>query len=162
MQNRNVQHVFIVGSKGIPGMYGGYETFVDKLTEYHENNPDIKYHVACKSKEPGEFEYHNARCFRIKVPNIGAAQAICYDIAALKECCRYIKKYCISNPIVYVLACRIGPFFLHYVKKIHGLGGLVYVNPDGGGVIIGTKMRCLQRSAYWKEMPISDNVTPTV
>ena len=30
-----MQHVFIVGSKGIPGHYGGYETFVDKLTEYH-------------------------------------------------------------------------------------------------------------------------------
>ena len=26
-----VQHIFIVGSKGIPGNYGGYETFVDKL-----------------------------------------------------------------------------------------------------------------------------------
>ena len=27
------QHIFIVGSKGIPGNYGGYETFVDRLTE---------------------------------------------------------------------------------------------------------------------------------
>ena len=25
------QHVFIVGSKGIPAEYGGFETFVDKL-----------------------------------------------------------------------------------------------------------------------------------
>lgn len=32
----NMQHVFIVGSKGIPGNYGGYETFVDRLTECHE------------------------------------------------------------------------------------------------------------------------------
>lgn len=24
------QHIFIVGSKGIPGNYGGYETFVDR------------------------------------------------------------------------------------------------------------------------------------
>ncbi len=32
----DIQHVFIVGSKGIPGSYGGYETFVDKLTEYHQ------------------------------------------------------------------------------------------------------------------------------
>ena len=29
------QHMFIVGSKGIPDNYGGYEMFVDKLTEYH-------------------------------------------------------------------------------------------------------------------------------
>ena len=28
-----MQHVFIIGSKGIPVSYGGYETFVDRLTE---------------------------------------------------------------------------------------------------------------------------------
>jgi rhamnosyltransferase len=126
-----MQHVFIVGSKGIPGAYGGYETFVDKLTEYHQNNSNIKYHVACKSTENSEFEYHNARCFKIKVPNLGPAQAIYYDVAALKQCCDYIGKNNISHPIVYVLACRIGPFAAHFQKKIHKLGGVLYVNPDG-------------------------------
>ena len=58
----DIQHIFIVGSKGIPGAYGGYETFVDKLTEYHQGATHIKYHIACKSTEYGEFEYHNARC----------------------------------------------------------------------------------------------------
>lgn len=81
----DIQHVFIVGSKGIPGSYGGYETFVDKLTEYHQNEPRLKYHVACKSDEDGEFEYHNARCFKVKVPDIGPAQAIYYDVAALNR-----------------------------------------------------------------------------
>ena len=28
-----MQHIFIVGSKGIPAKYGGFETFVEKLTE---------------------------------------------------------------------------------------------------------------------------------
>lgn len=44
------QHIFIVGSKGIPGNYGGYETFVDRLTESHEGNHRIRYHVACKAR----------------------------------------------------------------------------------------------------------------
>lgn len=126
-----MQNVFIIGSKGIPSNYGGYETFVDKLTEYHQENACIKYHVACKSDNGSEFEYHNARCFNVKVPNVGPAQAILYDVAALKSCCKYIKKNRISNPIVYVLACRIGPFFKKYVKKLHKLGGKVFVNPDG-------------------------------
>lgn len=126
-----MQHVFIVGSKGIPSAYGGYETFVDKLTEYHQKNPDLKYHVACKGAETGEFEYHNARCFKIKVPEIGSAQAIYYDVAALKDCCAYIRKNHIKNPIVYILACRIGPFIAHFQRKIHSLGGKVYLNPDG-------------------------------
>ena len=126
-----MQHVFIVGSKGIPGTYGGYETFVDKLTEYHQNHSYLKYHVACKSDEKGEFEYHNARCFKIKVPHMGSAQAIYYDLVALLNCCRYIKKTHINHPIVYILACHIGPMAAWFQWKIHKLGGVVYINPDG-------------------------------
>lgn len=143
-----MQHVFIVGSKGIPGAYGGYETFVDKLTEYHQNNSNIKYHVACKSTEDGEVEYHNARCFKIKVPNIGAAQAIYYDVAALKRCCKYIEKNHIKNPIVYILACRIGPFAAYFQKKIHKLGGVVFTNPDGHE-FLRAKWSPIVRK-YWK------------
>ena len=126
-----MQHVFIVGSKGIPGAYGGYETFVDKLTEYHQDRTDLKYHVACKDTQTKEDLYHNARCFHIKVPNIGPAQAIWYDVAALRACCKYIKANKIEKPVVYILACRIGPFMKGFVRKIHKLGGVVYVNPDG-------------------------------
>lgn len=126
-----MQHIYIVGSKGIPGAYGGYETFVDKLTEYHQQHQALQYHVACKSTENSEFEYHNARCFKVKVPNIGPAQAIYYDLAALKQCCKHIKENNVKNPIVYILACRIGPFMKGFVRKIHKLGGVVYVNPDG-------------------------------
>lgn len=125
------QHVFIVGSKGIPGSYGGYETFVDKLTEYHQNEPGLKYHVACKAKETGRFSYHNADCFKVKVPDIGPAQAIYYDVAALNDCLAYIKRNRIPHPIVYILACRIGPFAAHFQRAIHKLGGKLYINPDG-------------------------------
>ena len=131
LTDSSVQHVFIVGSKGIPGNYGGYETFVDKLTEYHQNNPNLKYHVACKAKDTKTFEYHNADCFDVKVPSIGPAQAIYYDVAALNQCVRYIKRHNIQHPIVYILACRIGPFAAHFQRVIHKLGGKLYINPDG-------------------------------
>ena len=81
-QNNKVQNVFLVGAKSL-GAYGGYETFVYKLTEYHQNNENIKYHVACKANGDGsmdeskidgvkkisenEFEFHNARCFKIPI-----------------------------------------------------------------------------------------------
>lgn len=147
-----MQHVFLVGAKSL-GTYGGYETFINKLTEYHQNDSELKYHVACKENGDGcmdenktdgvteiqkdqegrttEFTYHNARCFKIRIPNIGAAQAIYYDVAALEECCAYIKEHEISNPIVYIMACRIGPFMKHFYREIHKLGGKVYLNPDG-------------------------------
>lgn len=141
-----MQHVFIVGAKSL-GAYGGYETFVYKLTEYHQNNKKIKYHIACKANGDGcmdetklsgvtllgdsEFLFQNARCFKIRVPNIGPAAAIYYDVAALHACCKYIKDNRIEHPIVYILACRIGPFAAYFQNKIHKLGGKVYLNPDG-------------------------------
>lgn len=142
-----MQDVFIIGAKGI-GNYGGYETFVKKLIENDKNNKNIKYHVACKYNGQGRmdeqlltnavqidnhhFNYYNASCFKIDVPEKwGSAQAIYYDIKSFKECIRQIKKNKIQHPIVYVLACRIGPFIKKYVRQIHQLNGKVYINPDG-------------------------------
>ena len=38
-----MQHVFIVGSKGIPAAYGGFETFVENLTAKKQNTD-----ITCK------------------------------------------------------------------------------------------------------------------
>lgn len=149
MADKDIQHVFIVGSKGIPGSYGGYETFVDKLTEYHQDEKHLKYHVACKAGEDGEFEYHNARCFKVKVPDIGPAQAIYYDVVALQRVVAYIKKHAIKHPVVYILACRIGPFCSHFHKEIRKLGGKLYVNPDGHEWMRAKWSKPVR--AYWKQ-----------
>ena len=149
---QSVQHIFVIGSKSI-GQYGGYETFVDKLTEYQQNIPDIQYHIACKANGDGhmdesrlsgvdirkknaegevtEFFYHNAHVFKIHCPSIGPAVAIYYDIAALKYSIHYCREKRIEHPVFYILACRIGPFIGHYKKQIQSLGGKLYVNPDG-------------------------------
>lgn len=164
MQNGKMQHVFLVGAKSL-GAYGGYETFINKLTEYHQNNKKIKYHVACKANGDGamdpyktlgteivseqEFIYHNAECFRIHIPEkLGSAQAIYYDISALRKCCQIIRKNKIKNPIVYIMACRIGPFMKHFYKKIHKLGGTVYLNPDGHEWMRAKWSAAIRK--YWK------------
>lgn len=126
----NKKNVFIIGSKGIPAKYGGFETFLEKLTEKRKSD-DIRYHVSCLSDNDKEFEYNGARCFNVKVPNIGSAKAVYYDIVALKKCLEYIEKNNIKDPIVYILACRIGPFVGHYKKRLKKLGGTLFVNPDG-------------------------------
>ncbi len=134
--NKIIQHVYIVGSKGIPANYGGFETFVEKLTAGQENR-QIKYHVASRfdnSEQAGKkqrFEYNGADVFSIDVPNIGSAQAIVYDYKALKEAIRISKQNQDRHPIFYVLANRIGPFAKHFAKEIHALGGRFYLNPDG-------------------------------
>ncbi|MFQ9510157.1 MAG: DUF1972 domain-containing protein, partial [Lachnospiraceae bacterium] len=127
----NKKQVFIVGAKGIPANYGGFETFVENLTACQKTDK-IRYHVSRMASENTRYEYNNAKCFNVKVPNIGAAKAIYYDIAALRYCINYCKaRPAIKEPIFYVLACRIGPFIGPLKKEIHKLGGKLYVNPDG-------------------------------
>jgi len=123
--------VFIIGSKGIPANYGGFEKFVEKLTEYQKSDK-IRYHVARLSDKFSRYEFNGAKCFDIPVPHIGSAKAIYYDISALKYCIKYCKERpSIKQPIFYILACRIGLFIGHYKKQIEKLGGKLYVNPDG-------------------------------
>lgn len=91
-------------------------------------------YVACKANGDGcmdetkvdgatrindhEFEFHNAHCFKIDIPQIGPAQAIYYDVAALKACCKYI---------AFLLVCQNGIClnkqlsFLQKRKKISAL-----------------------------------------
>ena len=125
-----MKNVFIIGSKGIPGAYGGFETFVDELVTRQENK-EIKYHVSCLSDNENETEYNGAHCFNVNVPNIGPAKAVYYDLKALQYCVKYIKENNLNDCIVYILACRIGPFVSQYVKQLHRLNCKVYVNPDG-------------------------------
>lgn len=131
-----MKHVYIIGSKGIPARYGGYETFVDKLTAGQQTD-DIKYHVASRrdnselSETNDIFEYNSAEVFSIDVPNIGPAQAILYDIKSLQWAIQNAKEIGAEAPIFYILAARIGPFMGHFVKQIHALGGSYFINPDG-------------------------------
>ncbi len=148
----SIQHVFIIGAKSI-GQYGGYETFVDRLIGEHENEPSVKYHIACKangdgymdeSKLPGihvtktladgsaaEFEYKKAHVFKIPCPSIGPAVAVHYDRAALNYAINYCREHRIDHPIFYILTCRIGVFINGMVKRIREIGGKYYLNPDG-------------------------------
>lgn len=92
------RNVYIIGSKGIPAKYGGFETFVEKLTE-HQCSEEIQYFVACMKENSAKsnydedsFQYHNANCYNIDVPNIGPAKAILYDILALRKAIKIAKE----------------------------------------------------------------------
>ncbi|MDN3019186.1 DUF1972 domain-containing protein [Paenibacillus sp. BSR1-1] len=125
-----MKNIFIIGSKGIPAKYGGFETFVENLTA-EQNNKDIKYHVSCLAENDKEFEYNGARCFNVKVPEIGSAKAVLYDILSLKASINYIQQHNLKDSIIYILACRIGPFMSYYKGTLKKLGIQIFVNPDG-------------------------------
>ena len=164
-----IQHVFIIGAKSV-GQYGGYETFVDRLTAQHADDPSVQYHIACKLNGEGamdetgldgvqvtarnasgavtEFTYHNAHIFKIPCPDIGPAVAVYYDRAALGYCLRYCRQHQIGHPVFYILTCRIGPFIDRFAQQIHALGGRYYLNPDGHEWLRAKWSRPVR--AYWK------------
>ncbi|HFI0358292.1 TPA: beta 1-4 rhamnosyltransferase Cps2T [Streptococcus suis] len=132
-----MKSIYIIGSKGIPAKYGGFETFVEKLTEYKKST-DVQYYVACMRENSMKsgltddfFEYNGAKCFNVDVPNIGPARAIAYDIIALNKAIAIAEENQDRVPIFYVLACRIGPFILNIKRRIEAIGGTLWVNPDG-------------------------------
>lgn len=145
------KNVFIVGAKGIPAKYGGYESFVEQLTA-RQVSKDIHYFVACRKdlsdNKNDIFTHNNATCFNVDVPNVGPARAILYDIKAMEWSIKYIKENNIENPLIYVLACRIGPFINKYKKQLKRLGGKLYVNPDGHEWLRAKWSKPVRK--YWK------------
>ena len=127
-----MQHVFIIGSRGLPAQYGGFETFVDQLVS-HQVSPDIQYHVACLSNNQAyqHFDFKGVDCFTIKAPRLGPARVIAYDMLAINYALKHIKKQGIEQPIFYVLGNTIGAFVAPFARKIHKMGGRFYINPDG-------------------------------
>ena len=127
-----MQHVFIIGSRGLPAQYGGFETFVDQLVS-HQVSSKIQYHVACLSNDQAyqHFDYKGVDCFTIKAPKLGPARVIAYDMMAISYALKVIKKQGITQPIFYVLGNTIGAFVAPFARKIHKMGGKFYINPDG-------------------------------
>ena len=132
LKGNSMQHVFIIGSRGLPAQYGGFETFVDQLVS-HQVSPDIQYHVACLSTDQAyqHFDYKGVDCFTIKAPKLGPARVIAYDMMAINYALKVIKKQGIEQPVFYVLGNTIGAFVAPFARKIHKIGGRFYINPDG-------------------------------
>lgn len=127
-----MRDVFIIGSRGLPAQYGGFETFVEELVS-HQKSQDIRYHVACLSDEKNKKDviYKNARCFFVSPPKIGPARVIAYDMKAINTALKYIDQHKIKQPIFYVLGNTIGGFIGSYSSKIKERDGLFFINPDG-------------------------------
>ena len=127
-----MKHVFIIGSRGLPAKYGGFETFVEKLVE-NRISPQIQYHVACLSDDEAyhHFDCKGVDCFTIKAPKLGPARVIAYDMMAINYALTLVKQKQIERPIFYILGNTIGAFIAPFARKIHHADGIFYINPDG-------------------------------
>ena len=70
-------------------------------------------------------------CFTINPPKLGPARVIAYDMMAISYALKLIKKEGIEKPIFYILGNTIGAFIFPFARRIHKIGGQLFINPDG-------------------------------
>ncbi|XZO08077.1 beta 1-4 rhamnosyltransferase Cps2T [Weissella paramesenteroides] len=130
------KNVFIIGSRGIPAKYGGFETFAQKLIENRESL-NIKYFIASLRSNNSPviptptFEYKGATVFQIDVEHFGAATPIVYDIKAILWSINFIKNNHIEGAVIYILGNTIGPLLTLFRNQFQKWNVKVFVNPDG-------------------------------
>lgn len=127
-----MQNVYIIGSRGLPAKYGGFETFVQELVTRKQDSR-IVYHVACLSDEGSyqHFDFQGTDCFTICPPQLGPARVIAYDTMALNYALKLAEKSGSERPVFYILGNTMGPLVQLFTKRVHRLGGRLLVNPDG-------------------------------
>lgn len=134
MDKRNV---YILGSKGIPAAYGGFETFVERLTA-GKVSEKLHYYVSCQKYADeyaalkGEcYEHNGATCFPIKVPKIDAFKSVYCDAVSLRWAIRHIRRNHVEAPVIFICTCRIGPYLKLKKRLLRRLHVTLIVNPDG-------------------------------
>ncbi len=129
-----MKNIIIIGSRGYKASYGGWETFVTNLIENY-NDKMTTFHVfeLTHNKKDNEkiMKKENVFCPQVYSPKVGFVTMFIYAILALKRTKKYIKKQKLENVVVYVLGCRMGPFFPFLIHSLKRQGIQIYLNPDG-------------------------------
>ena len=123
-----MSQLFIVGSRGIPAAYGGFETFAEELsTRLAARGQTVS--VTCEqTSEDAELPpaYQGVQLLPVATPD-HALRPILADLIALWKCYRRGE----PGDIVYLLGYGVGPFAWPLLKGLRAKGMKVWLNPDG-------------------------------
>jgi glycosyltransferase involved in cell wall biosynthesis len=119
MQLKVTTRLAILGTRGIPAQYGGFETFAEKLSIGLVKR-GIEVTVYCEevSESPASFENVNLKYF--KVPKLGPLSTIFFDV----RCLWHARS---DYDVVYMLG--YGASFFCFVPRLWGTK--VWINMDG-------------------------------
>lgn len=120
------RRIFIVGSKGVPASYGGFETFAEQIS-IRLAKMGFEVYVTCESDEYKSDNYNSVYRVHIKKSNLKFLGPIINDIRALKEVNRLAKQ----DDICYILGYGIGIFGRKALSDLKNKGITIWVNPDG-------------------------------
>jgi len=112
--------IAILGTRGIPAHYGGFETFAEKLAVgLCERGFDVT--VFCESGEAsGTDSYHGVKLRYVPAPSLGPFQTMVYDVRSLWTARK-------GYDLVYMLG--YGAAFFCQIPRFWGTE--VWINPDG-------------------------------
>jgi glycosyltransferase involved in cell wall biosynthesis len=110
----------ILGTRGIPASYGGFETFAEKLASgLSTRGFDVT--VFCElGKSSGPAVFQGARLRYVSAPSLGPLQTVLYDL----RCLWAARK---GFDVVYMLGYGAAPFCV--IPRLWGAE--VWINPDG-------------------------------
>ncbi|MEM9996340.1 MAG: DUF1972 domain-containing protein [Bacteroidota bacterium] len=115
-----VRSLAILGTRGIPAHYGGFETFADELSTRLVQR-GIEVTVFCESETPRAPEtYRGVRLEFVETPHLGSLTTILYDVRCLW---RARKRF----DVVYMLG--YGASALCWLPRLFGTE--VWINMDG-------------------------------
>lgn len=110
----------ILGTRGIPARYGGFETFAEKLA-IGLSNLGHEVTVYCEAGEsPMPSQFNGVRLRYVSSPRLGPLDTIVYDLKCLWDART-------GYDVVYMLGYGVGPFCR--IPRFYGTE--VWINPDG-------------------------------
>ena len=121
-----IDKVYIIGSKGIPAKYGGFETFAERLIAGKSGG--IEYVVTGMANWNESYEYLGAQCVQFKTKD-SAFGRMTHMIRALSFVFKDSKKS--QKSAVYILGCRAGIFLPFARPFLKSRNVEILVNPDG-------------------------------
>lgn len=126
-------NVFIIGLRGYTQNYGGWEAFAHGLLD---NWSDRSVHFyafekVTSEKEEGVVDVNGVTCIRVCEKEQGSSAMMKYDKNCTDYAIKYIKKNNVSNPILFHLGVRIGPYIWLKRKSIKKEGIWMIENPAG-------------------------------
>lgn len=110
----------ILGTRGIPARYGGFETFAEKLA-IGLSKLGHEVTVYCEAGEsPMPSEFRGVQLRYVSFPRLGPLETIVYDLKCLWDARS-------GYDVVYMLGYGVGPFCR--IPRFYGTE--VWINPDG-------------------------------
>ena len=129
-----MKNIIIIGARGYEANYGGWETFVTNLIKNY-NDKNIFFHVPeltnIKNLNKTIKSKNGVSCLQVYSPKVGFVTMFIYAIKALKYMKKYIKDNNLKDVTIYVLGCRVGPFYRFLIHPLKKQGIKIYLNPDG-------------------------------